>query len=355
MRVHLAASIVLIITSYLVNSQVLNNQSSTTPLPAYSDCNGEVTDPGTIITSNGYPDNYSSSLDCWLSIRFPEGETIQLRFLDFDVNGELDRFGTGCSTVGSYLELLDGFVSLGKPYCSYNTPTLSYPISSTSNTLTIHFKYKHVREEASGRGYKVVVEYAPKCYCQHLNGDSSHNGIVCGSDGAYVKTDSCISDSWCTGPHNESRSVPASSKHEMLCEVATVFCGEGALAPRCELCPRNNDTVLNGWCTGHCHYVDETNTCEELFTKLPEGQQTNMSYQNIGIEASIRIWVVCQSKGYPYEILALYKAIIGCKCATRLHPQCPYNVIVQCWDLKRSNLNILFSNFISNELSSYLL
>ena len=111
MKVYSPASIALMITSYLVNSQVLNNTASTTPISTYSDCNGEVTDPGTVITSNGYPDNLSNSLDCWLSIRFPEGETIQLRFLDFDVNGKLDRFGTGCSATGSYLELLDGFIS----------------------------------------------------------------------------------------------------------------------------------------------------------------------------------------------------------------------------------------------------
>ena len=52
-------------------------------------------------------------------------------------------------------------------------------MSSSANSLTIHFKSKYTNDENGGRGYKLIVELAPKCYCEHSNGDSENNGILC--------------------------------------------------------------------------------------------------------------------------------------------------------------------------------
>ena len=278
-------------SSNLANSQNTDKTSTSAPSSIFSDCNGVVTTPGTQISSNGYPDEFSNSLDCWIDVQFEEGETIQLRFLTFDVNGKLDRFGTGCATTGSYLQLLDGFVSLGKPHCSYNPPSLINPMSSSGNSLTIHFKSKYGSNESSGGGYKLIVELAPKCYCEHSNGDSENNGILCGSRGAYQKTDDCYNDYWCTGASDESEAVPLKSKNE-LCEEATVLCGDEKIAPSCSLCPKNNDTILNSWCGGHCYYSEESRVCKELFTKLLVGKQTNR----------------CAKYGIGYETLSMAKS-----------------------------------------------
>ena len=64
MKSSLVSVILLIATSLIVRSQVVNDT-----IPSFSDCTGEITVPGTEITSKGYPDKSPSSLDCWVDIR----------------------------------------------------------------------------------------------------------------------------------------------------------------------------------------------------------------------------------------------------------------------------------------------
>ena len=71
----------------------------------FSECSGEVTDPGTEITSENYPEAYLGSQDCWVNVRFEEEEKVELTFLDFDVQGKSSLYNSGCSGAGDYLEL----------------------------------------------------------------------------------------------------------------------------------------------------------------------------------------------------------------------------------------------------------
>ena len=56
-------------------------------VPTFSDCFGEVTEPGTIITNEHYPEPYLNIQDCGVEIKFKEGQAISVTFLDFDLGG----------------------------------------------------------------------------------------------------------------------------------------------------------------------------------------------------------------------------------------------------------------------------
>ena len=277
MFVHLSKLVVIVFVISVACAKSSSNQSR---LNTFSECNGEVSDPGTQITSGNYPGPYMNSQDCWINIYFNEEEKVQLTFLDFDVHGKSSNHNAGCSFSGDYLELVDGFISLGKPYCNYNMPVLSTPIISVQNTLTIHFRTERSSKMTNGRGFKLTVEVAPKCICEHHNGDTSKNGILCGRSENFTKINACNRNSWCTGPSNKSEAVEYREKHENLCEMALVSCGEDALVPRCNLCLKNNDTTSNSWCSGDCYYSDDTKTCTDIYKRLSSAKQTKfMQYK----------------------------------------------------------------------------
>ena len=42
-----------------------------------------------------------------------------------------------------------------------------------------------------------------------------------------------------------------------------VYCGnDDVLHPSCNLCPKKNDTILNGWCGGNCVYDKANQICK---------------------------------------------------------------------------------------------
>ena len=99
-----------------------NVSSINQPASTFTSCNGKITVPGTIITSENYPEQYLNNQDCYLDIEFEAGNQVELTFLDFDVVGKANKYNSGCSTSNDYLELIDGFLSIGRPYCKFNQP-----------------------------------------------------------------------------------------------------------------------------------------------------------------------------------------------------------------------------------------
>ena len=49
------------------------------------DCNGQIESPDIDLTSPDYPSVYNDNQDCSQTIRFSEGQTIILEFLEFDL------------------------------------------------------------------------------------------------------------------------------------------------------------------------------------------------------------------------------------------------------------------------------
>ena len=45
--------------------------------------------------------------------------------------------------------------------------------------------------------------------------------------------------------------------------LVKVHCNTGVLSPTCQLCPQNDDTVLNSWCSGNCYFDDKEEECKE--------------------------------------------------------------------------------------------
>ena len=54
---------------------------------APTNCGGEITTPGTVFASINYPNNYLNNEDCSRVIRFTEGQTISMKFLEFSLEG----------------------------------------------------------------------------------------------------------------------------------------------------------------------------------------------------------------------------------------------------------------------------
>ena len=244
----------------LINFAVASNIFTTTSPQStgtFADCNGKITLPGTIITSENYPEPYPNYKTCQIDIEFKKGELVELTFLDFDILGKSNRYKTGCDTYGNYeyLQLSDGLVDIGRPYCKFNQPTILSTNRSYSETMTIRFRAKYSSHETPGRGFKMKVDTAPKCYCKNKDGNVEKNEILCGSRGVFNETLSCNPSSWCTGSSDEKSAV---IKHSWilyeLCKEASTSCGDGSLAPNCGLCPKNEDSELNTWCSDQCFY-----------------------------------------------------------------------------------------------------
>ena len=55
-----------------------------------------------------------------------------------------------------------------------------------------------------------------KCHCKHTNGKEENNGIMCGIVdgktnsvlGIYQKVSECDVNDWCTGPSDNTKSIP---------------------------------------------------------------------------------------------------------------------------------------------------
>ena len=59
-----------------------------------------------------------------------------------------------------------------------------------------------------------------KCYCENRNGNFENNGILCGKDGVFQRTERCNHDEWCIGPSSEEYAIDRSRE---LCEKGTIF------------------------------------------------------------------------------------------------------------------------------------
>ena len=44
-----------------------------------------------VITSSGYPGNYTDSLDASWFIQIPQGQVIKINFIDFDIDSLIDK------------------------------------------------------------------------------------------------------------------------------------------------------------------------------------------------------------------------------------------------------------------------
>ena len=139
--------ITLSVSISFASANTSSRNGSTISTITFEECNGKVTTPGTIITSENYPGQYPNDKICYIEVEFNDDELIELTFLDFDVPGKVSRFGTLCSTNGDYLRLINGYFTLGQPFCKFHPPALSTPIKSTGPTMTIEFKSKHNANE----------------------------------------------------------------------------------------------------------------------------------------------------------------------------------------------------------------
>ena len=185
----LVAFIIVCATIYSANSSNISSENSNGSI--FSDCNGKVVLPGTIITSENYPEQYPNNKNCYIDIEFEVGQQVEVTFLDFDVPGKANRFSSGCSTSGDYVKLFDGYIAIDDPYCQFNQPVLSSSVTSIAETLTINFRTNYNSNEYQGSGFKLIVDTPPKCYCENKNGYNDNNGILCGKNGIFNRTHNC--------------------------------------------------------------------------------------------------------------------------------------------------------------------
>ena len=116
----------------------------------------EVTEPGTIVTSPNYPNEYQNNKDCGTKIRFPPGERVVLEVQDFNVEHH-----SAC--VWDYVEVKDGDNAnssrIEPKLCGSAIPR---PILSSGNTLSIRFK---TDDEMTHSGFKMKVDRRKLKYC----------------------------------------------------------------------------------------------------------------------------------------------------------------------------------------------
>ena len=67
------------------------------------------------------------------------------------------------------------------------------------------------------------IDASLKCYCEHKNGATGKNGIMCGKDGRYQRTGYCSSDEWCTGTVNAHDAVVPELNKAELCTKGGKF------------------------------------------------------------------------------------------------------------------------------------
>ena len=42
-----------------------------------------------------------------------------------------------------------------------------------------------------------------------------------------------------------------------------IVCSENQMAPRCSMCPKNDDINSNSWCNGACYFDENQDVCRE--------------------------------------------------------------------------------------------
>ena len=144
----------------------------------------------------------------------------------------------------------------------------------------------------------LVVYDTSKCHCEHKNGRESDNGIACKREGYFQHTLKCPSNQWCTGPYNTSGATEIQSLDEFcskgklsnirytfckpillhlleisydVCHLYIVIlikakrsCGNGGLAPSCQMCyNKYSHTDTSNWCGGDCYFDEDLNICKD--------------------------------------------------------------------------------------------
>ena len=109
----------------------------------------EVTQPGTIVTSPNYPNEYQNNQECGTIIRFGSGERVILEVQDFNVEHH-----SAC--VWDFVEIRDGdnanSTQIEPKLCGSDIPR---PIKSSGNTLFIRFK---TDDDVTHSGFKMKVD-----------------------------------------------------------------------------------------------------------------------------------------------------------------------------------------------------
>ena len=114
-----------------------------------SDTYHEITDPGTILTSPNYPNEYLNNMECGTKIRFQPGERVVLEVEHFHVEHH-----SAC--VWDYVEVRDGdnasYTRIEPKLCGSAIPS---PIISSGNTLFLWFK---TDDDMTHSGFKMRVD-----------------------------------------------------------------------------------------------------------------------------------------------------------------------------------------------------
>lgn len=113
-------------------------------LPHADTCGGVVTGLSGVVSSPGYPHEYSNNAECWWTVLVSNRSVVTLEFLDFQLENN-----DGCNF--DYVALFDGPTvqhrHLGN-YCGNDKPPVTM---TTSNQLLIMFRSDF---NIGGRGFK---------------------------------------------------------------------------------------------------------------------------------------------------------------------------------------------------------
>lgn len=121
-------------------------------------CGGVLTGLSGVISSPGYPQEYSNNADCSWAIHVSNTSVVTLVFLDFQLENN-----EGCNF--DFVAMFDGPTvthrHLGK-YCGADKPP---NIVTTSNQLLVVFKSDF---NIGGRGFKAYYYSGMKVWCESL-------------------------------------------------------------------------------------------------------------------------------------------------------------------------------------------
>ncbi|XP_044765339.1 LOW QUALITY PROTEIN: cubilin-like [Coccinella septempunctata] len=124
-------------------------------------CGGKLTTATGALASPHYPEPYHSEADCHWSIIVSQGSTIQLVFLDFDL--ETTRFNR------DFVEVFDGSSKIAKSLGRFSGSTLPQSMISTSRRIDIYFISD---ERNEGRGFN--LHYRTIC----SNNLTGYGGVI---------------------------------------------------------------------------------------------------------------------------------------------------------------------------------
>ncbi|XP_041357650.1 tolloid-like protein 1 [Gigantopelta aegis] len=172
--------------------------SRVTPDPA-NPCNNSITGPGNILSIN-YPQKYPSNALCFYHIQAPEGNQVNLTFLDFNLEKE------PCTS--DYLNVYDGPSSASPKIGRYCWRSNPQTIISSSHDLFLQFNSDGRVEdkgfnlqidfvtEGQDTGFTLVDNPTPESYdpdCIHVIRTLGHNLTSPNSaTNGYLKRKHCI-------------------------------------------------------------------------------------------------------------------------------------------------------------------